>query len=709
METQTITAQTATKSLVEVWSADMAINKREKADMERGEFIRNNPDIPKPIRNGVSAWLKQGKEGCWIDVSYEMGKNAKLGEEALGRMNVKGNIGLQGFPRDIRNALAQRIYWDIDMVAAHPTIARQISKFLNLPTKYQDELIENRTEKVAELMDLKECSKDLAKVYITSLYFGEEITYASLPEFYKNLYEEVDTTRKVITQHKDWSDALRFLNGKKKNRLGSAFAFILQSIERVCLFAMEKSAKKNGRSLDTYIHDGGLIRKREGEDEFPDELLRIFEDDIEKETGYRVSLISKPMETSFVFAIKDNNAYLEMKEKFENKEKVFSIKYPPIYAREYDGDLQMLEGNDINKNYQTWSVGDDRFIDLWKNDPTRKEFEKFEFLPGMKAPPHLYNLFRGFKVQPRQNDALIERWVFLIYLVANKDEAVKNWLLDYLAHMFQKPYEKPGVAIVVKGKKGSGKDTPFDKIGELLGDMFYNTGTPEKSVFSSFNGMMMRNIMVKFEEATYGNGKTYEETLKYFITTPTLDIQKKGKDQFNVKNYSRFIFTTNNDIPVIVSDDERRYCLIQTSDEKRGDRAFWNETYAIMKQEGFNEALMYFLLNRDISNFEARNYPKTLYGESVKQAFIPNHALYFRQWIERNDEMTEFSEQAFKIRDKINEMTKHQITHPALAKVVMEDYDGIITKTKTNNKTVYHFTPDGMRQHLQAKGWWVEM
>jgi hypothetical protein len=58
------------------------------------------------------------------------------------------------------------------------------------------------------------------------------------------------------------------------------------------------------------------------------------------------------METSFVFAIKDNNAYLEMKEKFENKEKVFSIKYPPIYAREYDGDLQMLEGNDINKNYQ---------------------------------------------------------------------------------------------------------------------------------------------------------------------------------------------------------------------------------------------------------------------------------------------------------------------------------------------------------------------
>jgi len=706
---QTITAQTATKTLVEVWSVDMAINKREKADVERVDFIRNNADIPKKIRDNVSAWARNIREGCWVDVSYEMGKNAKLGEEALGRMNVKGNVGLQGFPRDIRNALAQRIYWDVDMVAAHPCIARQISKSLNLPTKYQDELIENRADKVAELMDLKECSKDLAKVYITSLYFGEEITYASLPEFYKNLYDEVDTTRKVITQHKDWSDALRFLNGKKKNRLGSAFAFILQSIERVILFAMEKSAKKNGRSLDTYIHDGGLIRKREGEDEFPDELLRIFEDDIEKETGYRVSLISKPMETSFIFAIKDNNAYLEMKDKFENEQKIFSIKYPPIYAREYDGEIQMFDGNDINKNYQAWKVGDDRFIDLWKNDINRKEFEKFEFLPGIKAPPHLYNLFRGFKVKPKQNDALIERWLYLIYLVANKDEAVKNWLLDYLAHLFQKPYEKPGVAIVVKGKKGSGKDTPFDKIGELLCDMFYNTGTPEKSVFSSFNGMMMRNLLVKFEEATYGNGKTYEETLKYFITTPTLDIQKKGKDQFNVKNYSRFIFTTNNDIPVIVSDDERRYCLIQTSDEKRGDRAFWNETYAIMKQEGFNEALMHFLLNRDISKFEARNYPKTDYGDGVKQSFIPNHAQWFRQWIERNDEMVEFKEQANKILDRINEMGKFQINHRQLFVAVNEDYKDIITRTKPQNKVHYYFRVEEMRKHLQQKGWWAEL
>jgi hypothetical protein len=704
---QTITAQTATKTLVEVWSVDMAINKREKADVERVDFIRNNTDIPKKIRDNVSAWARNIREGCWVDVSYEMGKNAKLGEEALGRMNVKGNVGLQGFPRDIRNALAQRIYWDVDMVAAHPSIARQISKSLNLPTKYQDELIENRADKVAELMDLKECSKDLAKVYITSLYFGEEITYASLPEFYKNLYDEVDTTRKVITQHKDWSDALRFLNGKRKNRLGSAFAFILQSIERVILFAMEKSAKKNGRSLDTYIHDGGLIRKREGEEEFPDELLRIFEDDIEKETGYRVSLISKPMETSFVFAIKDNNAYLEMKEKFENKEKVFSIKYPPIYAREYDGEIQMFD--DINKNYQAWKVGDDRFIDLWKNDINRKEFEKFEFLPGIKAPPHLYNLFRGFKVQPRQNDALIERWLYLIHLVANKDEAVKNWLLDYLAHLFQKPYEKPGVAIVVKGSKGSGKDTPFDKIGELLCDMFYNTGTPEKSVFSSFNGMMMRNLLVKFEEATYGNGKTYEEMLKYFITTPTLDVQKKGKDQFNVRNYSRFIFTTNNDIPVIVSDDERRYCLIQVSDDRRGDRAFWDETYGIMKKEGFNEALMYFLLNRDISAFNPRNYPKTAYGESVKQAFIPIHAQFFRQWIERNDELEEFRDQAFKIRDRMNDMGKHQITHVKLAEAVLKDYAGVIVKSTPQNKTFYQFRVDEMREHLQAKGWWVEM
>ena len=457
MATQTLTAVALTKSLVNAWSADMAIIKREKVDTERLNFLRNNPDVPKHIKKMLTEWSKLIKEGCWADIPYVLGKGVKDAEGvALGRMNAKGGIGLQSFPRDIRNALGERLYWDIDIASAHPTICRELCRRLGMPTTHQDDLLAHRSERLAELMDVKECTKDTAKVYITALYFGEAISYASLPDFYKHLWTEVDNARKVITQSDEWAEALRFLNGKKKNRLGSAFSFILQTIERECLFVMEKAAKRNGRSLDTYIHDGGLIRKREGEEEFPEALLRVFETDIEAETGFPVKLVSKPMETSYEFAVKENSAYLEMKQKFEEEEGVFSIKLKPGgWGRIYEKEVYLFDSGDLHKNYETWQIDGKDFLTQWRKDKTRMEFERLVFAPGREPPPNCFNLFRGFAVEPIQNDALIERWLYLISNASNHEKVVCDWVLDWSAHMFQKPYEKPGVALVIKGKKGT--------------------------------------------------------------------------------------------------------------------------------------------------------------------------------------------------------------------------------------------------------------
>ena len=707
----TTTAVALTKTLVEAWSSDMAITKREKVDMERLDFLRTNPDVPAKIKGILSAWGKLVKEGCWAEVLYVLGKNAKFSDDALGRLNAKNGIGLQSFPRDIRNALAQRVYWDIDIASAHPTLCRELCNRYTLPTVYQDEFIANKSEKMNEIMEVKDCNKDSAKITITSLYFGDEYAYTSLPEFYKNLWKEIDIARKVITQDEEWTESLKFLNGKKKNRLGSAFSFILQSIERACLLSMERSAKKNGRSLDTYIHDGGLIRKREGEEEFPDALLRTFEADILKDVGFNVTLASKPMETSFTFAINENTEYLEKKHKFENEENVFSVKHPAMWCRVFENQLKMLDTAELTKNYETWTVGEDKFLSMWRADPTRREYEEFVFLPNMIAPSNKFNLFMGYAVEPKRNDELVGRWLECVSLACGKQQKSIEYVLNWSAHLIQVPNDKIGVAIVCKGLKGSGKDSSFNALGNVLGrKMFYNTGTPDKSVFSKFNSMMKTNLLTKFEEATYGNGKEYEDMLKYFITSPTLDIQEKGKDQFNAPNFSRFVFTTNHDIPVVVSDDERRYFFTQTSPDRIGDRAFWNETYSIFAREEFNQALLYYLLNRDISQFEPRNYPETEYGKSVKQAFIPTHAQYFQSWIERCDdgEVKQFHQQAYKLLEKINENSKFKMTNRQLHDALATEYVGIVERTTPLNKVHYRFGFEEMQQHLRNKGWWVE-
>jgi len=704
-----------TRSLVSAWSVDMAIIKREKVDTERLDFLRNNPDVPKGVKSLLTAWSKLVKEGCWADIPYVLGKGVKVADEALGRMNAKGGVGLQSFPRDVRNALAQRVYWDIDISVAHPTLCRELCRRAGLPTTYQDELITNRNDKIAEIMDVKECSKETAKAVITALYFGEAIQYASLPEFYKQLWTEVDHARKVITQDEAWFEALRFLNGKKKNRLGSAFSYILQTIERSCLFAMEKSAKKNGRSLDTYIHDGGLIRKREGEEEFPESLLRAFEVDIEAETGFKLTLVSKPMETSYVFAIKDNSAYLEMKQKFEYEEGVFSIKFPVCFIRVFENKIQMHDTGNLIKNYRSWKIGDESFLTKWLDDPKKREYEGLVFLPGLTAPPNKFNVFMGWEVEPKQNDELMARFELVVANACNYNERDTKYMLDFMAHIIQRPYEKLGVAALVQGDKGDGKDTAWDYFGQMLGDtMFYTTGTPEQSVFSKFNGMLMKNLLVRIEEGAFATNKDNEPRMKNMITAKSIDIQQKNKDQINIQNFSRWVITSNEDCPIVITDDERRWFMVRASHKYRGDRAFWDETHAMLSRPEFSPALLYFMLNRDIGKEGLRDPPQTDYLKDAKQTFAGPLVNYLREWCERitafeDNADPQFDERAFKVLEKVNEQVKFKWNYNKLSKQMKKQFDGVVDRVTRHGSTTYYTSSfSRIQTYLKTKGYWTE-
>jgi len=709
------TATTLTQTLVKAWSSDMTIIKRERIHMERLAFLLKNEDVPKETKRELKKLSEKIVEGCWAVINYGLGKQAKDSSEALGRLNAVGNVGLQGVKRDVRNFLAEPYYWDIDMIAAHPTLCLSMCRTQKLTCEYQTELIEKREEKLAELMDVMGCSRSTAKDYITILYFGEENASSALPMWFKSLHQEISNARKVITQNEEWTEALKFLNGKKKNRMGSAFSFILQSVERECLLAMERSAKKHGRSLDTYIHDGGLIRKREGEEAFPDELLREFEKDIEADTGYCVHLASKEMETSWTLKEGDDRAYQEKKDWFENNQRVFAVKYPAMYCRVFEGELQMLDRGDVIHNWEGETYGEDNepFLTRWFKDPHKRHYEGLVFMPMVEVPANKFNMFLGWKYEPVRDDARMERYLYLISNLCNHDKGLEGYVLDWLAHKIQRPYYKMGVSLIINGKKGAGKDTCFDIFGEMLGPYFHNTGTPENDVFSTFNGVMKNNLMVKIEEGNFATNSANESKLKHYITATEISVQQKNKDQIKLHNSTDFVFTCNETIPIVMTDDERRWACIKMSDERRGDLPFWEETNAMLRHTDTYKAMMWFFLNRDISNFKPRKYPETEYLKDMKEAFMPIHAVWFRQWIERNQDeegiCPTFRVQAEKILESINETSKFKRTHRWLRGEMDDHYKGVFERIAPKNITYYRFDPDVMRNHLKAKGWWSEL
>tara|TARA_R110000868_G_scaffold47787_1_gene156302 strand:+ start:287 stop:2386 length:2100 start_codon:yes stop_codon:yes gene_type:complete len=688
------------------WVADTCVIKEERIDVDMlTHLLTLADDLPREDILKLKAIKKGLTKGCVFSAVYKLGKQMKSADENLGRLCVLKGIGLQGLNRDLRSALAVSNYHDVDINSAHPTLMLQLCEKKGLVCTEQSRFIRERKEWIEGLCEALMCDRDHAKKRINSLYFGYTNAADDLPEQWKALHAEVLRARSNIVAGADWATHLKFLNGRD-NRQGVGLSFILQTIERSCLIAMEKSATKNKRSLDVLIHDGGLVRKEAGEETLPEGLLRRMEADVLTETGFKVSLSVKPMETSFQTKFDRGESYAEMKARFEKE--LFRVKNPAGFVRVHNKKIQEVSLAELGVLYSEWKVDGESFIGLWRGDTDMKTYERFVFMPGIEPPEEDFNTFVGFEYEGKEGD--VSPFLDLIRIVCNHEERCIVWLLDYLAHIFQKPWEKPGVAVVVSGPKGSGKDTPFDFIGDLLGHMFHNTYTPENTIWGRFNGDMKHNLMAKIEEANLAMmTKEVEEKFKSIITAPKHTFENKGKDVGDSKpSYSRFIATTNNTVPIHITDDERRFFLLRASAERRGDRSYWERVRAWWSKQESKEALMAMLSTRDISAFQVRDYPKTDYYYEVLAAFIPHHAAYLQRWIEMNEEVETFSKKPRDFLTAINASPgiKFQMTERAFASAMLE-YP--FERNIHTGVKYYEIKTADLRVFLQQRKWWLDL
>ena len=101
--------------------------------------------------------------------------------------------------------------------------------------------------------------------------------------------------------------------------------------------------------------------------------------------------------------------------------------------------------------------------------------------------------------------------------------------------------------------------------------------------------------------------------MKALISEPVLSINAKGKDEIQVASYHRLFVASNEDWAVPVGEGDRRYFVLDCSDRYKGSTGpggFFHQFNEWMDKGGV-EAVFHFLLNRDISQFNTRDFPKT--------------------------------------------------------------------------------------------------
>jgi hypothetical protein len=282
----------------------------------------------------------------------------------------------------------------------------------------------------------------------------------------------------------------------------------------------------------------------------------------------------------------------------------------------------------INDGRQKISKGE-----LWWVDPNRAQFTNgVDFDPNGVA-QGVFNMWRGFPaIRTREEGKcdLILRHIREV--ICSGVERDFEYLIRWLAHILQKPGEKPGVAVVLRGEKGTGKDTLGEYMGEILQHLYFMVAD-QTLVTGAFNNHMTGKLLLHVQEAIWAGNKQAESALKSMITAPEMAAHPKGIDAFMVKSFMRVMMSSNEDWVVPASTRERRFFVLNVSSE-RIQSATWFDPIREEMRNGGPAAFARYLRAIDLAAFDVRRPHKTDALREQQQASLTDFALFWSELIE---------------------------------------------------------------------------
>jgi hypothetical protein len=244
----------------------------------------------------------------------------------------------------------------------------------------------------------------------------------------------------------------------------------------------------------------------------------------------------------------------------------------------------------------------------WLSHPQRRQYKGIGFWPNAAAPVGYYNLWRGFAVNPVKGHCA----KFLHHLKVNvcrRNKQHYRMVIGWLAQLVQQPAVKIGTSLVLRGEQGTGKT----KVGKIVGALFpdhYKLVSAPHLITGRFNAHLKATLLLHADEAFWAGDHAAEGRLKDLVTNDKQNIEFKGKEMIEVGNYVRLLITGNAEWQVPAGYGERRFFVFDMGEEHTKDFKYFAAIDAEMDNGG-REALLYHLLNIDLSKINLRDIPQT--------------------------------------------------------------------------------------------------
>lgn len=245
--------------------------------------------------------------------------------------------------------------------------------------------------------------------------------------------------------------------------------------------------------------------------------------------------------------------------------------------------------------------------EFWLRHPQRRQFSSVVYSPNRDV-PGAYNLWRGFAFEPTPGD-----WsLFKTHIrenICGGDNQLFAYVLGWMASAVQFPGEPGHTILVLQGQQGCGKSHFGHTFGRLFGQHYFCATSPE-DVLSHFNSQLQAISFLFADEAFFAGDPRNARRLKTLATDPYLTIERKGVNKEQARNCLHVVMAGNDERIVQVDSDDRRYVVLSVLGTRANDHAYFQAIAQQMERGGYS-AMLFDLLDMDLSGFNVRAKPDT--------------------------------------------------------------------------------------------------
>ena len=219
---------------------------------------------------------------------------------------------------------------------------------------------------------------------------------------------------------------------------------------------------------------------------------------------------------------------------------------------------------------------------------------------------------------------------FLKEVWASNNEKQYQFIIKWLANMARGG--KNQSVLYLRAEQGIGKSTFTDFLRKHVIGPKLCIQSGSQPLISQFNAILFCKLLVVFEELENFSTNQWQGVstrLKRDTTSDTCTYEDKFQKAFTAKNISNYIINSN--VDAIKDDDGRRYFILDLSNKRKGDRAFFDKIYENCMNDTVGEAFFAYLQTIDLNGFHDQDFPTTRAKEDAIVKRLDSVARYIKE------------------------------------------------------------------------------